>query len=73
MNSRRVAALLRELADELEDDCVAAVPSDVPPPVPPKRPKRIRSFPRPLHPDREPSELDQMRATKMARRRGLEP
>ncbi len=63
MNARRVAELLRELADELDE------PASETPPVEDERPRRrVRSHPAPLHP---PNDLDVERARKMLRRRGM--
>lgn len=66
MNVPRIVALLRELADALEEGAPA---NDT---APAKRPKKARprakAFPPPLHP---PTDLDRMRARKMLRARGL--
>lgn len=63
MNPRRVATLLRELADALEEDEPANDREQPAKPLP-----RERSFPAPL---REVSDTDKMRARKMLRRRGI--
>ena len=64
MNTRRVAALLRELADELERDD-AAPANDTP------KPKRRRAPQRVPSPAPEASELDIERARAAARRAGI--
>lgn len=68
MNTRRIAALCRELADAFEEE-------DVDAPVPAERksrPRRKRQraamFPAPTGPV---SEIDRQRARKMLRRRGI--
>ena len=58
MNRRRVAALLRELADELERD-------DAEQPEPPPRPARI--------PRQKPGAEDHEKATRALRRAGVYP
>ena len=62
MNARRVAALLRELADALEED---APPEDAP-----SRPrtKRVRSLTRP---DRQVSDLAAAKAARVLREKGF--
>lgn len=64
MNTARIAALLRELADEL-DPPAAATPKRRA-----KRKKRALPFP-PPPPGPAPTELDRQRARKMLRRRGI--
>jgi hypothetical protein len=63
VNAKRVAELLRELADELDE------PADAERPKPPVKAKpRARPFPAPLNPV---SDTDKMRAQQMLRRRGM--
>jgi len=66
MNPVRIAALLRELADALEEGVAA---NDATPPTRPAKAKRPpRPFPAPLQ---APNELDMMKAKQMLRRRGI--
>lgn len=65
MNRARVAALLRELADEIDEEAVAS----------PKQSRTVkkakpRSHPLPAEPT-TPTDLDMMRAKNMLRRRGI--
>ena len=73
MNRARVAALLRELADEIErdGDAVPAAPKSKPRKTKPRR--RAPSYPAPLRPasERGVSEIAVKRAENMLRRRGL--
>lgn len=63
MNRARVAALLRELADELERE-------DVPTPANDVRPRRRRARPAIVVPE-DATDLDMKRAIDVARRRGI--
>lgn len=65
MNLRRIAALLRELADEIDPGEPKTSKA-----TPVKKPPRPRRFPPPLNPV---SEEDVERARKMLRRRGMIP
>lgn len=69
MNAVRVAALLRELADELEDGD-APLPIDAPPP-PKSKPRRRRCNPLPPPPLGEPSEIARAHARKLIRSRRI--
>lgn len=64
MNAHRIAALLRELADELDS---APVPS---PPANDERPRRRRQRPI-VAPPQDVSDVDVQRAVDAARRRGI--
>lgn len=69
MNRTRVAALLRELADELEGD--AATPAAPPEPALPPKPKK-KSAPRlRLLPEIEVDEVARAKARRMLRRAGV--
>lgn len=61
MNVRRVAQLLRELADEIEADMPA---NDVPPK--PRKPARASYVPTVV-----PSDVDRARAREVLRKRGI--
>lgn len=63
MNAARVAALLRELANELD-------PGRAAPPRAPKQPRRPLN--RPMYvPATPPSEMDVARARRIAKQRGI--
>lgn len=64
MNAPRIAALLRELADAIEEEAPA---NDATPAAPKLKAARRREYPAPLH---SPSETDRARARGMLKRRG---
>lgn len=64
MNPRRIAALLRELADELDSGATPA------PPANDERPRRKRQRPI-VVPPQDVSDVDVQRAVDAARRRGI--
>ncbi len=67
--TRDVAALLRELADALEEDDDATPTAEAPPTrAKRRRAARAPSWPAPLH---EPDDLSRQRAARMLRRRGV--
>ncbi len=73
MNCPRIAALLRELADELERGGAGdAAPDPDRAPVPPKKsePRRRRGPVMP-RPNQEPTELQRAKARENLRRRGI--
>lgn len=66
MNLARIAALLRELADELDGGGSARAPA---PKAPAK--KRRRRVVRPPEPPTQPTDIDRARARDAARRMGI--
>lgn len=66
--TRDVAALLRELADALEEDDDATPTAEAPPRAKRRRAERAPNWPAPLH---EPDDLSRQRAARMLRRRGV--
>lgn len=71
MNPRRVAALLRELADELDGGASAEPPASEPPPAPPAKKRRRTRVVHPSPPPNEPTDLGIARARAAARRAGI--
>lgn len=70
MNTARIAELLRELADALEEAPAQNDVEEVRKPKLAKARQRARPFPAPLNPV---SDIDRARAVQMLRRRGIGP